>query len=538
MTNNNFADAEPVVIATAGGTYNSGSVSNAGYDVETDEPPSLYGSTVIRSAWWSYLPATGGSVTVSTAPGAPVDTQLEVFEGLKLAELRRIAYDDDSGTGLTSLLTFTAVPGILYYIRVSSWEDTTETYVLSVTGPDTMDSEDVPPADFRLDSAHSNDQITGAYPVEIATHGGTYSSGLVHTYGYLDWDEVTPNEPLIGYRTAWWTYTPLVSGQATADTTLSELVPTSINASVFMGLNILSGEPTFEGLSIDELDTSDPISITWDVVAGTTYHIVAWSLDDEDLAYNLRVVGPRSLGLAPTEVVANPIDITVDVPADGVLFIDTVLVYPEENTSMFSRRPVFKVQLATETTGTELTVEVQYSTSTSFTSPVTLSKDVEIIGTTAIVTLAATVDIALSPTTYYWRARWKTPDYTSAWTYHTNFPSAGWFASNPPQGLSGNMQWNVDTTKTPDPHLWAAHPSRGVPGDTVTLYGHGFPDSGTVTLAGEEADIEDWDHVAATPAAGTSSRVLQPGVLVDPEHDEVVVTIPNVDPPGGSLVVE
>lgn len=137
-TNDNFTNAIPVYIDTAGGTYTSPSVSNVGFTVEAGEP-----GAGGRSAWWVYKPDASGSAVfdtqLTTSPGAAsTDTLLYLFTGTALTALTEITYDDESGGANTSKITYTVTGATQYYIRVSTFNSSAPpdmNYVLRVVGP-------------------------------------------------------------------------------------------------------------------------------------------------------------------------------------------------------------------------------------------------------------------------------------------------------------------------------------------------------------------------------------------------------------------
>lgn len=97
---------------------------------------------------------------------------------------------------------------------------------------------------------------------------------------------------------------------------------------------------------------------------------------------------------------------------------------------------------------------------------------------------------------------------------------------------------NVDTT-TPSPYIYALRPTAGRVGDGVTLLGAGFGSSqaeysGVVEGYNDASDewttlpVVSWVRVAASVDAATADRKIEPYTPdVDPEHDEIQVTVPS-----------
>ena len=94
-------------------------------DSEAGEPGPF---SLDNSIWWTWTPATTGTATISTeddvvAPthATTFDTTLTVYTGASLGTLSSVAFDDDSGTGLRSLVTFPVQGGTTYRIKVDGF---------------------------------------------------------------------------------------------------------------------------------------------------------------------------------------------------------------------------------------------------------------------------------------------------------------------------------------------------------------------------------------------------------------------------------
>ncbi len=108
--------------------------SNLAATKETGEP-NHDGSHGGRSVWWRWTAPSSGNVVVSTS-GSSFDTVLAVYTGASLAELVRVASDDDSGTHFASQLTFSASAGTTYQIAVDGFGGSSGTIALSLTSAD------------------------------------------------------------------------------------------------------------------------------------------------------------------------------------------------------------------------------------------------------------------------------------------------------------------------------------------------------------------------------------------------------------------
>lgn len=84
----------------------------------TDAPSSCSGGGTPGKGVWYVVDGQGNDITVSTDnSGTNFDTQINIYSG-SCGSFTCVAGDDDSGTGTTSELTFTAASGITYYIYV------------------------------------------------------------------------------------------------------------------------------------------------------------------------------------------------------------------------------------------------------------------------------------------------------------------------------------------------------------------------------------------------------------------------------------
>lgn len=215
-----------------------------------------------------------------------------------------------------------------------------------------------------------------------------------------------------------------------------------------------------------------------------------------------------------------------------------VPLLPDDGSDVPALRPIYKVRLTEGVIGDVVTVEIEYAADDVFTSPTSITDEIEMVGTEHEILLYTPSNLTLG-NTYYWRVRFTIGVTVSAWVYKGGTAAESWFQIIAPEDSIEPVGWEVDGGADLVPHLWAVVPDRGIPGATVTLYGQGFSTSeGTVTIGDEDAVIQDWDHVAATGTAGDSTRVINPGVHIDAEHDEVTITVPNVSPPGGPILVD
>lgn len=79
-------------------------------------PPHTKGAT----SWYTFTALSNGTANVDTS-GSSYDTVLSVYTGSALNALTVVGCDDDSGTGLTSFVSFTATSGTLYYVQAGGF---------------------------------------------------------------------------------------------------------------------------------------------------------------------------------------------------------------------------------------------------------------------------------------------------------------------------------------------------------------------------------------------------------------------------------
>ncbi len=121
VNNNDFAFPE-ILPANPGAAGFNDFDFNVCADWETGEPGPF---SLDNSIWWRWTPSATGTATISTEDGGgfvtTFDTTLTVYTGNTLATLVPIASDDDSGTGLRSLVRFPVNAGTTYQIKVDGF---------------------------------------------------------------------------------------------------------------------------------------------------------------------------------------------------------------------------------------------------------------------------------------------------------------------------------------------------------------------------------------------------------------------------------
>ncbi len=549
-SNDTFAAALPIELAAPGDTYVSPMVDNRTFGTETGEPMGFLDpdSIGLRSAWWTYTPDADGEATFDTdlSPDWPF-TVLGVYTGSAVNSLTEVGYDDDGGAH-SSLVTLDVVADTTYHIKVGSYsdEDYDDTlYVLRATGPSSVGaaglSLTVPPIEVDAEgrpptnTVTTNDFFVDAFPVLIDDDGDTFTS---LPYGNASNTTQTgePGTESLA-RSAWWIYTPYDNGEVVIDTAAT---PTE-GGFGDLRLRLYTGATLDDLFLIAESDASletDPVNvakITFQATAGTPYAIQVGQnhVFDDPTDVVLSVTGPHSTGDPPAIVAVPPMDATASFPAPTAIEFTVVAYDPPQGTTVPTRRPTFTVAVNRSTnTSDTITIEVRVQdVADGFATVYTLSTEAVLTSPTTYVRLAATTDLETGE--YVWQARGIYAGHTFDWQ-----PFLTSFITVDPADISFGVPVTcVVEPGTPAPHLWFVIPAAGTPGDIVTAVGHGFGDSGTVTLAGLEATVEDWDLVAAT--ANSTGRTIDPSTgTVDAEHYAVTLVVPDAPPPGGALIVE
>jgi hypothetical protein len=124
--NDDFIDA--ISLTGAGGTAN---VHNFIATVETGEPDhGSGGSSVSSSIWFSWRAPSSAQFVFDTF-GSDFDTSMAVYTGSSVANLTKLAENDDAGLGDQSQINFTAVAGSTYYIAIDGYQATQGYVVLN-----------------------------------------------------------------------------------------------------------------------------------------------------------------------------------------------------------------------------------------------------------------------------------------------------------------------------------------------------------------------------------------------------------------------
>lgn len=165
VNNNDFAAAE---VLTGNGPFN-----DFDFTVCSDTEPGETGPfSLDNGVWWRWTPSTTGTATISTEDnGTSVttfDTTLTVFTGSTLGTLAPLAWDDDSGTGSRSLVTFPVNGGTTYRIKVDGFSAANGLLNLHVENGPPPTCQGVP---ATIVGTPGNDTLTGTAGNDVIVAG-------------------------------------------------------------------------------------------------------------------------------------------------------------------------------------------------------------------------------------------------------------------------------------------------------------------------------------------------------------------------------
>lgn len=220
--------------------------NNSAATTEAGEPKNA-GVVGGKSVWWSWTPATSGSVIISTA-GSTFDTTLGVYTGTSLNSLLSVVSNDDQNNSLlTSQVQFAAVAGKTYHLSVDGYQGASGDISLSID----------------LAASPVNDSFANGSQLI----GTTSNVTAVNTYATLE-----PAEPahgnVSGGRSLWWTWMAATSGMVTISTAGSSFDTT---LGVYTGSSL--GALTMVAASDDQSSSNRSSRVQFAVIAGSTYHI-------------------------------------------------------------------------------------------------------------------------------------------------------------------------------------------------------------------------------------------------------------------------
>lgn len=433
-----------------------------------------------------------------------------------------------------------------------------------------------------------SDNFIDATPIELVFDGDFYTSdntpGSTYSTALESGEVDVANNPL--GPSAWWKYIPLTDGTFTADTqfatgdTYLEVFTDTFPESPVSLSNVVM--LTFD----DNNDTyGNKALVSLDVTAGTTYYVrYTFASSDPGNVFWLHATGPHTVaytGPSVTFTVTNTPGIIVDVldpPTVTLSAFQTVSVTntpvihqsvfdptvtflsylvvpvsntpglqlkafvpriaqvvvtdfsPSNNTTIPTLLPIFRFTVSATD---DFSIQVQIDDNNQFSSPINMSVSAEDPNGNFSSYVQSPVALT-NNTTYYWRYRITYPDGSVVTDWK------GPFVLNTDLSLSSTVytgSWTVGLGNA-SPNIWFVYPGKGQPGDKVTIYGQALAaDTTTVTLKDVACTVVS---AATHPVTdNTIDKFIDTiGAVVTVEHDRVVFVVPNVDSPGGNIVVE
>lgn len=399
----------------------------------------------------------------------------------------------------------------------------------------------------------SNQTDVGVYGGDVGVFAGGYDDPV---------DQEPPD--MAGYFNAFWAYTPAAGEHLHFTSSNTGFGPTLAGIWLQTGMTLTTlVAPTAADFDVDLAAASNYIIMAAfvDADADTQYGgFLRWEatlttsvtpdvLDvppvTMDVLVGARIPGeadelavpPISLAASigtPTQIEAlsvPPVGLGLSVAASVSAWSGTVtLSAPTDGETVAVDQPNLTVAVDTDDPSQTYTVEIQYASDAVFTSPVSILADFQGADGGVIVTPAS--PLTASPT--FWRAR-----LIKAATPVTNWTATQSFLMDLITALRYlQVYWTVTPSAARPIHLWHVDPPGPEVGDTVTVYGQGFPASGTLTLGDTVLPTTSWARVpASTDNASDLTRVID-GDTVTPEHYEVTFVAPATDSPGDPLTLE
>lgn len=165
VNNNDFVNAE----AFAG----NGPFNDFDFTVCSDTEPGEPGPfSIDNGVWWRWTPATTGTATISTEDNGTnvttFDTTLAVYTGSTIGTLTPLAWDDDSGTGSRSLVTFPVNAGTAYRIKVDGFAASNGLLNLHIENGPPPTCQGVP---ATMVGTPGNDTLTGTAGNDVIVAG-------------------------------------------------------------------------------------------------------------------------------------------------------------------------------------------------------------------------------------------------------------------------------------------------------------------------------------------------------------------------------
>ena len=230
-SNDDFEDAQPFR-ATNGSYLSSGYwYGNTNAATDQDDEPTHAGNYGGKSVWFYWVAPSSGTVTFTTA-GSRFDTLLAAYRGTTLANLVRVASNDDvSQRDGTSAIRFNAVAGAGYFLAIDGFNDTGDE---DEDDPDfEADPRNAESGYYRLNVSLSNSGGSGSVRPANDFFSNPLNLGAV-TQRTIRGSNVNAtrenNEPAhagrVGGRSVWFAWTAPYTGYVRLSTGGSNFQPT------------------------------------------------------------------------------------------------------------------------------------------------------------------------------------------------------------------------------------------------------------------------------------------------------------------------
>lgn len=259
-----------------------------------------------HSAWWKFTPSETGEYDFDTnQTTGDADTVLKLYGASQQNEL---AYDDDGGNGLLSLLRYSLTAGTTYRVRVGLYSSgaSAEQYVLRV-------KKYVPPPPFQPKGTQGADRWQTA---TVITELPFFSDPTPS-------DKMSESNlpPANMSRSAVWKYVATESGYLSFDALTSPLLDFTGPYDTYPGVQVQvwsdrdTGDGTCSTLEAAESYWYDEARSVWvyrgqkylKMVTGRTYYIFLGRTSGDQVQYRLRVsaYGPSSGWVQPPDQKGN-----------------------------------------------------------------------------------------------------------------------------------------------------------------------------------------------------------------------------------------
>ena len=442
---------------------------------------------------------------------------------------------DASSTGLITYDTW-------YRLKIY-FNSTTGAYTVTLLDASGVEIETISGTDTYLDNVTTFDEVKYGIPNRATSFTGeTYlwDNAYLSTDGYSD-----TTYPVTKTLATSWNVRKAITKTSATSWNVRKAISKTLATSWNVRKAVTKTVSTTWNVASDKVSVTKTLATSWNVreavtkTISTTWNVAASLVGVEKTAstsWNVRKAIIKTLATSwnVREAVTKVRATTWDVASP---FADsTITLVSPVDAETPSLTPVFMFTMETDLTGA-ITGQLQVSTDNAFASEETWSP----LSFTPVFRLGEAPERVqaggnlVDDTTYYWRVRLSDGSVYSNWSDTEQFSVNTSLGNAYEYGYFGDVE-----ADTPTPHLWFIRPASVTQGDVATVYGHGFGSSGNVILDGDTITPDSWTTVSAGSDAYTGDREIDSITgTVDPEHDEVVFTVPSdTVAPGAQLYIE